>query len=324
MSTVTRQTLHAPRWMSRLLQVAGIYNIVWGSLVVAFPGLFFSLTGMAAPLYPALWQCIGMIVAVFGIGYVIAAADPYRHWPIILVGFLGKVFGPLGFVWALLTGGLPVAFGWTILTNDIIWWAPFAIILFRAASARQAAGAAEVSADLDPIELLRTTVTAHGSNVVTDSYSHPVLLVFLRHFGCTFCKETAAIIASQRTAIEANGTRIVMVHMSPQERGDTFFAEYSLNGVDHVSDPSRALYRAFGLKRGSLLRLFGPKVWWRGLVATLSGNKAGRLEGDGFQMPGAAVIYRGQLAELYRHSTAADRPDYLALTRCPACPPEAA
>ena len=41
---------------------------------------------------------MGMIVGVYGIGYLIAARDPRTHWPIVLVGLLGKVFGPIGFV----------------------------------------------------------------------------------------------------------------------------------------------------------------------------------------------------------------------------------
>ena len=47
---------------------------------------------------------VGMIVGVYGIGYIIASARPLVHWPIILVGFLGKIFGPIGFTKALIEG----------------------------------------------------------------------------------------------------------------------------------------------------------------------------------------------------------------------------
>jgi small multidrug resistance pump len=49
---------------------------------------------MELPRYPDIWQCVGMIVGVYGVGYLIAAFDPLRHWPVILVGLLGKVLGP--------------------------------------------------------------------------------------------------------------------------------------------------------------------------------------------------------------------------------------
>jgi hypothetical protein len=73
-----------------------------------------------------------MIVGVYGVGYTVAAFAPARHWPIVLVGLLGKIFGPMGFVWAASRGELPWIAGWTILTNDLIWWVPFALILRHA------------------------------------------------------------------------------------------------------------------------------------------------------------------------------------------------
>lgn len=127
-------------WMRVVLRLAGIYNVLWGGLVVLFPVAFFRVLGvdvseMDAPgnFTVPLWQCIGMIVGVYGVGYWIAAGDPYRHWPIVLVGLLGKIFGPIGFVDAVLIKQIfPISFGWTILTNDLVWWIPFGLILLGA------------------------------------------------------------------------------------------------------------------------------------------------------------------------------------------------
>jgi hypothetical protein len=47
----------------------------------------------------------------------------------VLVGFLGKIFGPIGFVWTASRGEIPWTFGATIPTNDLLWWIPFALIL---------------------------------------------------------------------------------------------------------------------------------------------------------------------------------------------------
>lgn len=122
----------APRWMAGVLVAAGLYNLLWGAAAVAFPLTMFDWAGMARPNYPQLWQCIGMIVGVYGLGYLAAARDPYRHWPITLVGLLGKVLGPIGFADAAMRGDFPWRAGWTILTNDLIWWAPFTMILLGA------------------------------------------------------------------------------------------------------------------------------------------------------------------------------------------------
>jgi small multidrug resistance pump len=120
---------NTPKWMSQLLTFAGGYNLLWGASVIFFPNFFFELSGMPLPTYPMIWQCVGMIVGVYGVGYLAAAKNPLVHWPIVLVGFLGKVFGPIGFSFYLLQGAFPIKFGLIIIFNDLIWWIPFFWIL---------------------------------------------------------------------------------------------------------------------------------------------------------------------------------------------------
>lgn len=129
----------APRQARVVLWIAAAYNLVWGALVVLAPLAPFRWAGLEPPRYPEIWQCVGMIVGVYGIGYGLAARDPYRHWPIVLVGLLGKIAGPIGFVDAALSGRLPWVAGWTIVTNDLVWWLPFGAILVGARRARSAA-----------------------------------------------------------------------------------------------------------------------------------------------------------------------------------------
>jgi len=123
----------SPLWARRWLLAAGVYNLAWGALIIAWPDMLFEFSGAERINYPEIWQCVGMIVGVYGIGYLIAAGDSRTHWPIVLVGLLGKIFGPIGFVVALLSGTFPPLFGLTILTNDLLWWTPFAMILRDAA-----------------------------------------------------------------------------------------------------------------------------------------------------------------------------------------------
>lgn len=130
-------------WMHATLILAATYNLAWGSFVILFPRLPFQWAGLEEPNYPQIWQCVGMIVGVYGIGYAIAAGNPLRHWPIVLVGLLGKLFGPLGFLYYAIRGELPWIAGWTIVTNDLAWWIPFGLILhtaYRAAIANPADG----------------------------------------------------------------------------------------------------------------------------------------------------------------------------------------
>lgn len=119
-------------WMKPVLISAGIYNILWGGITIFFPHFYFSFSHMADINYPEIWQCVGMIVGVYGIGYIIAAFDPYKHWPIILVGLLGKILGPIGYLNALAAGRFTLTAGIVNIFNDIIWIVPFVIILFKA------------------------------------------------------------------------------------------------------------------------------------------------------------------------------------------------
>lgn len=114
-----------------ILKVAGIYNVLWGAFVILFPTFMFSFAGLDLPRYPEIWQCVGMIVGVYGVGYWIAADDPQRHWVIIFVGWLGKIFGPIGFIKAIYTETFNFKFGIQIIFNDIIWWIPFTYILYQ-------------------------------------------------------------------------------------------------------------------------------------------------------------------------------------------------
>lgn len=115
--------------MRRTLKAAAVYNLIWGAWVVLFPATFFEWTGMEVPQHLMIWQGMGMVIGVYGLGYWWASADPVRHWPIVAVGFLGKIFGPAGFIINYLQGKVPAAFGWMLITNDLIWWIPFFMIL---------------------------------------------------------------------------------------------------------------------------------------------------------------------------------------------------
>ena len=98
-----------------------------------YPSLYFDAVGIKAPNYAGIWQVVGMFVLVYAPAYWWAGRRPARHRHLVLIGLLGKLFGPIGFVSAVTNGDLPAAFGWTIITNDLIWWPAFALYLRDAA-----------------------------------------------------------------------------------------------------------------------------------------------------------------------------------------------
>lgn len=165
--------------------------------------------------------------------------------------------------------------------------------------------------------LLDEMTTNKGFSLSHLSTEKPVLLVFLRHFGCTFCREALSDIAKSRSAIESSGSQLVFVHMTDNEIAERYFNRYDLEGVQHISDPECKYYSAFGLVKGNFTQLFGLQSWIRGFSAgVVAGHGVGTQLGDGFQMPGAFVIQNGNLKNSFIHKLASDRVDYLDLVKC--------
>ena len=77
---------------------AGIYNLAFGLWAVLWPMAFFDMFAIERPRYPGIWACLGMVVGVYGLLYLLAAWRLETAWPAIAVGLLGKVLGPIGMV----------------------------------------------------------------------------------------------------------------------------------------------------------------------------------------------------------------------------------
>ncbi len=296
-----------PAWSRRWLFAAGIYNLLWGGAAIAFPNALFSWAGMEPMRYPEIWQCVGMIVGVYGVGYLIAARAPRVHWPIVLVGLLGKILGPVGFAVAVARGAFTPAFAITILTNDLIWWIPFAMILWDAARSR---GALPTDPPPSLDAALDGLTDQHGATLRAVSDARPVLCILTRHSGCIFCREMLADLQAKRDEIRKRGYHIAIITMSTPAANDALMREFGLQSASWFADPERVAYRALDLRRGTLAQLFGPAVFLRGIRAALRGHGIGRLDGDGFQLPGAFVISKGRVERSFRHRSAADRPEY--------------
>ena len=109
--------------------LAGLYNVGWGLWSVSDPQWFFRVMEMPPANHPAVFACLGMVVGLYGILYFEVARVPEGGWPIAAVGLTGKVLGPLGMLWLIWRGVWPTSALILCLTNDVIWWVPFALYL---------------------------------------------------------------------------------------------------------------------------------------------------------------------------------------------------
>jgi peroxiredoxin len=152
-----------------------------------------------------------------------------------------------------------------------------------------------------------------GETLAEITAKSSVLLVFLRHFGCTFCREAVEEISRKRSTIESAGTRLAFVHLGTEEKAAWFFTPYGLEDAPRVADPEGKLYEAFGLARAELRQFLNQESILRMLVAWLNGHFVGLPAGDVQRMPGAFLLVHGEIRKAFRHKLVSDRPDYLAL-----------
>jgi len=124
---IPRRRLHRA-----VFAAAGVYNMAWGAWSIVDPQWLFRFTGMPLANQPAVFACLGMVVGLYGILYLEVARVPERGWLLAAVGLLGKVLGPIGMVWLIRTGEWPPSAFVLCLTNDVIWWVPFALYLHDA------------------------------------------------------------------------------------------------------------------------------------------------------------------------------------------------
>lgn len=156
--------------------------------------------------------------------------------------------------------------------------------------------------------------TNKGEDLNALALQKPLLLVFLRHFGCTFCRETMTELSERREEIEKLNFNIVLVHMVPEKMANSIFQIYGLHSLSHISDPKQRLYAKFGLKKAGVSAFFRIKVFYRAFVAgLLKGHYIGKPAGDPYQMPGIFVFYKNTILNKFIYKCVADRPNYMNL-----------
>lgn len=161
---------------------------------------------------------------------------------------------------------------------------------------------------------LKEFKTESGVTLEELSKRRPVLLVFLRHFGCTFCRQAVAELSGLRKEIESRGTQLAFVHLSNDpEKARTFFALSKMEDVPRISDPDGRLFQAFGLVRASWRQYLNYESVLKTLIAWLQGHWVGVPAGDVQRMPGVFLLVDGEIRKAYRHKLVSDQPDYLAL-----------
>lgn len=168
----------------------------------------------------------------------------------------------------------------------------------------------------DLAEVLASIHTEAGSSLLNLTEASPVLLIFLRHFGCSFCRQAISDVADLRAELDERGVRPVFVHLGTPERAKPFFDYYGIGDVERVSDPEGLIYRnpVFALDRVHPLRhIVNPVVWKAWLKGAIFKYGIGPIQEDGHQMPGLFFLKGPRIVRRFRYRTIADEPNYLKL-----------
>ncbi len=292
--------------MRKALLLAGLYHIGFAVWTNCWPHLWFDWLGIDRPNHVLLWRGVGLVMGVMGVGFLVAAKNPIHHWMTVLTGFIKFSFGITGFLMEVYYKEIPARALWVMAADDLIWWVPFVGILW--ATLRAHAGVPPTRSE--PFSIPEAAAAYHlssGETLAGASESKLLVLVFLRHFGCTFTRQILRGLEGIQKEAHQHGAELVLVHMLQNGKETQYLGQRS--GVSRIADPRCELYRAFGLGKGGFIELFGPQVWWRAAVSIFKGCGVGHLAGDGLQMPGAFLFHHGKIISAQRAHSSADLPD---------------
>ena len=106
----------------------------------------------------------------------------------------------------------------------------------------------------------------------------------------------------------------LFIHRASVEDGESFFAT-RFKTARAISDKDGFLFDAFGLNRGTLTQLLGPRAIWRAFGSMLKGHFVGKPTGNETQMPGAFLVHQRKVLWEHRARHAGDQPDLAAAMR---------
>lgn len=139
----------------------------------------------------------------------------------------------------------------------------------------------------------------------------PLLLAFVRHFGCSECLGLVAMLREGQPQLARAGLGLAVVTQGTVA-ATAEFARAHAPELCLLADPQRTAYAAYGLERGNVLQLaLSPQVW-RGLARSRRQGRTPKLPPPGQdvrQMSGTFVIgTNGRVRLPYYYEHIADHP----------------
>jgi hypothetical protein len=292
--------------MKLVLLLAGLYCAGFATVCICWPDQAFDATGLVATGHLTLVQIIGMLYAVFACGFFLAARQPIRHWRIVLLSTIKILLAVAVAAYTWWHSIIPPRLILLLIIDDLLWLVPFLMILWSTLQAHLGRPP-KYQHPLSVAEAAASYELSTGETLTDASQKQEIVLVFLRHFGCTFTRQLLRGLEMLETQATQRNARLVLVHMLQSGKELAYLGDRT--GIARIADPYCELYRSFGLGKAGFWELFGPRVWLRGLNALIRGCGVGTIAGDGLQMPGVFLFHQNTILQSQPAQSAADLPD---------------
>lgn len=119
------------------------------------------------------------------------------------------------------------------------------------------------------------------------------IFIFIRHFGCIFCRTHAKEVWQNKEKYEKDGAKIYFIGNGAPYLISGFKEELGIQDATIFTDPKLESFKAAGFRRGFLAAL-GPRVLLNAAKAYADGNRQGGMyrkeQGDLWQLGGILVI----------------------------------
>lgn len=118
-------------WMRVVLLLATAHNLLAGAGMIVFYHEAYKMLGLTKPDLNMPLQLVGILVALFGVGYWFVFRNPVENRNLLLLGLWSKALGSTLGIYYVAVGKLPLAFLPILFFADIIYLLPFYIIWRR-------------------------------------------------------------------------------------------------------------------------------------------------------------------------------------------------
>ncbi|MBN2475944.1 MAG: hypothetical protein JXB62_15135 [Pirellulales bacterium] len=118
-------------WMTFVLRFAGVFNLLAGASMICFYHEGYEMLGVPKPELILPVQVMGILVGLFGVGYLLTATDPVPNRNLLLLGTFSKAVASVFALYYVAVEALPWWFALVVLFADIVYVPPFCVILRR-------------------------------------------------------------------------------------------------------------------------------------------------------------------------------------------------